>query len=78
MSGLNFNTVPFLDEKIAAGSRSKLRAGYIGHLTLIANKLADAAVSRDNVARALGAAPGWQAWYAFTSFSLMSLVLQDV
>lgn len=44
-----------------AGSR-KLRAGYLGHLTHIANRLAEAATVRDAVAAALGATPGWGAW----------------
>lgn len=46
----------------AGGSGKKIRAGYLGHLTCLANRLADAATVRKPVAGALGAHPPWGEW----------------
>ncbi|KAK9832575.1 hypothetical protein WJX81_000047 [Elliptochloris bilobata] len=45
-----------------AGERAQLRAGYAGHLTVIANQLANAATRRPAVHAALKAHAAWQAY----------------
>ncbi len=47
-----------------AAQRGQLRAGYAGHLTRIANKLASAAARRPPVAAALARHAAWQAYAA--------------
>lgn len=45
-----------------AGERAQLRAGYAGHITVIANQLAAAATRRPCVAAALQRHAAWQAY----------------
>ena len=45
-----------------AGKRAQLRAGYAGHLTIIANQLAAAAARRPAVHAALKAHAAWQSY----------------
>lgn len=45
-----------------AGERAQLRAGYAGHVTVIANQLAAAATRRSCVAAALQRHAAWQAY----------------
>ena len=47
---------------VGAAAGKPIRAGYLGHLTHIANRLAEAATMRDAVAAALGATPAWGPW----------------
>ena len=45
-----------------AGKRAQLRAGYAGHLTIIANQLAAAAARRPAVHAVLKAHAAWQSY----------------
>ena len=45
-----------------AEARAPLRAGYMGHVTALANKLSAVAEERPVIAGALGGSAQWAAW----------------
>lgn len=45
-----------------AGMRGELRAGYIGHVTALGNKLSELAQHREGVATALATSTDWAIW----------------
>lgn len=45
-----------------AGQRGELRAGYIGHVTALGNKLGELAGAREGIAAALAGSPEWSIW----------------
>ncbi|BDA44664.1 Serine/threonine-protein phosphatase 6 regulatory subunit at N-terminal half [Coccomyxa sp. Obi] len=45
-----------------AGQRGTLRAGYIGHVTALGNKLGELSAQREAIAAALAGSPEWSIW----------------